>query len=168
MLRAGRPGVHPGMKPLTLAAAAAAALALTACGQAAAPAPAPSTAAAAARPAPSPSCAQQSATWKTTNAAPIASFKAALGPFTSGTVTSGQARALSAAAQAIENTPPPACADPKGYYGQALAQLVTAGSAASGGGALSELGALAPFENASTDLSQLSAELTQTIGSPKL
>lgn len=168
MLPAVRPGVHPGMKPLTLAAAAAALLALAACGQAAAPAAPAASPTAAAAAAPSPSCAQQAAAWKTANAAPVARFKAALVPFTTGTVTSAQAQALSATAQAIEATPPPGCADPKGYYGQALAQLVTAGDAASGGGGLAELGALAPFQNADADLSQLSAELTQTIGSPKI
>jgi hypothetical protein len=169
VLRAGRPGVHPGMKLLTLAAAAAAALALTACGQAAASAPAPTTAAAAARPAPAPqTCKQKADAWKAANAQALASFKAALAPFSSGTVTSAQAHALSATAQAAEDVPPPACADPKGYYGQALAQLVTAGSAAEGGGVLSELGALTPMENAEADISQLDAELTGTIGESKL
>lgn len=114
-------------------------------------------------------CKQQAAQWKTSNAAHIASFKAALTPFsTGGTVTSAQAKALSSSAQALQDSPIPACSDPKGYYSTAMANLVTAGAAASGGGALSELGALAPMENASTALTELSGELTQTIGSSKL
>ena len=48
-------------------------------------------------------------------------------------------------------------------YGVALANLVTAGDAAQGGGALSELGAMGPLENAFTALNELQAELTQTI-----
>jgi hypothetical protein len=64
--------------------------------------------------------------------------------------------------------PLPACADPKGYYTQALANLATAGQTASGGGALSELGALTPMENALTALNELKAELEQAIGSGKL
>ncbi len=88
-------------------------------------------------------------------------FKKAIIPFGTGAVTSAQARALSADAQAAEDVPPPACADPKAYYTQALAELVTAGDAASRGGALSELGAVTPMENALTALSELTAELHQ-------
>jgi hypothetical protein len=43
--------------------------------------------------------------------------------------------------------------------------MVTAGDAASGGGVLSELGARTPMENALTALSELTAELHQTIRS---
>jgi hypothetical protein len=150
------------MKPLTLAAAILAALSLAACGGQSAPvAPAAATA-------PAATCKQQSDAWRTANKSVLNRFKASVRPFAGGTVTSAQAHALSAGAQAAENAPPPACADPKGLYGQALAQLVTAGSAAGGGGSLSELGALAPMETAETDLSQLTAELYQTIGSGKL
>jgi hypothetical protein len=49
-----------------------------------------------------------------------------------------------------------------------MANLSTAGAAASGGGALAELGAMAPMENALTSLTELSAELKQTIGSGKI
>jgi hypothetical protein len=64
--------------------------------------------------------------------------------------------------------PLPSCADPKGYYAQAMANLSTAGAAASGGGALAELGAMAPMENALTSMTELSAEMRQTIGSGKI
>jgi hypothetical protein len=89
-------------------------------------------------------------------------------PFEAGSVTSAQAARLSASAQAAEDVPPPACADPKGLYGEALAQLVTAGSAASGGGSLAELGAVTPLVNALTDLSELQSELLRTLGSGKI
>jgi hypothetical protein len=49
-----------------------------------------------------------------------------------------------------------------------MANLATAGQAASNGGTLSELGALTPMENALTSLNELSAELKQTIGSSKI
>ncbi len=65
------------------------------------------------------------------------------------------------------NAPVPACADPKGYYGQTMSNLVIAGTAASRGEALSELGALTPMENASTLLTELAVELKQAIGSRK-
>jgi hypothetical protein len=113
-------------------------------------------------------CKQQGTQWKAANKSAIREFKDTLTPFTKGTVSSAQAKALSSAARAMLDAPLPACADPKGYYGQAMANLVTAGAAASGGGALSELGALAPMENASTLLTELSAELRQTTGSAKI
>lgn len=150
--------------------AAIAAIALTACGSSAPAAPPAAThSAAAAAAAPAPTCKQQSDAWKTANATTLASFKAALVPFTGrGAVTAAQATALSTAAQAAGNAPPPSCADPKGYYQQAMAQLVTAGTAASGGGALSELGALTPMENAESDITLLDGELLKTIGASKL
>jgi hypothetical protein len=130
-------------------------------------APPPAVTAPAAAPAPL-TCEQQAAQWEHANAAVIRRFRAALVPFGGGAVTSAQARALATSAQAAEDVPPPACADPAGYYGQVMANLVTAGTAASGGGALSELGALQPMENASTALSELSAELERTTGSGTL
>jgi hypothetical protein len=117
--------------------------------------------AAATSPAPALTCKQQSDQWKIRNMAVLRRFKKAIIPFGTGAVTSAQARALSADAQAAEDVPPPACADPKAYYTQALAELVTAGDAASRGGALSELGAVTPMENALTALSELTAELHQ-------
>jgi len=163
--------VYPGMKPRTLAAAIAVALSLAACGHATAPpsAAATPTPAVAATHADVPlTCKQQADRWKHRNIAVLRRFKAALGPFTTGTVTSAQAHTLARTAQAAEDVPPPACADPKGYYGRALAELVTAGTAAGGGGSLAELGALVPMENALTALSQLSTELLRTIGGSKL
>lgn len=153
-----------------LAVITAAGLTLAACGQAAPssttpPATRAPTTAAAAAPL---TCKQKSDQWRQANLRTLRRFKAAVAPFATGTVTSAQARRLSAAAQAAENVPPPACADPKGYYGQAMANLVTAGDAAAGGGALSELGALGPMENADTALNELGAELRQTIGSSRL
>jgi hypothetical protein len=154
------PSGAPAMKHIIIRAAVLAAT-LAACGHTA-PAAAPVATPAASA---TLTCKQQADAWKTTNASALKAFQAALTPFATGTVTSAQAAALAATAQAAENMPPPACADPKGYYGQALAQLVTAGDAAGGGGALSELGALTPMESALADLSQLEAELTRTIGS---
>ena len=162
------------MRP-TMMAAAVAVLALAGCGTAAhsaaagpppqaAASPSPQVAAAT----PAATCKQQAAQWKAANKATIRKFKNSLTPFASGTVTSAQARALSSAAQAMVAAPLPQCADPKGYYGQAMANLVTAGTAASGGGLLSEVGALGPMENAETLLTELSAELRQSTGLSKL
>jgi len=160
------------VKSLTLAAVAAAVLALAACGSHASatpPAASPSarpvatTAAAIAL-----TCKQQGAQWKAEHRRTILNFKDALVPFESESVTSAQANALTAASQAMLAAPLPACADPKGYYAQAMANLATAGQAASGGGTLSELGALTPMENALTALNEMSAELMQTIGTSKL
>lgn len=113
-------------------------------------------------------CKQQGARWKADNRRTIREFNAALVPFQSGSVTSAQAQALTEASQAMLAAALPACADPKGYYTQAMANLATAGQAASGGGALSEMGALTPMENALTALNELSAELKHTIGSNKI
>lgn len=113
-------------------------------------------------------CKQQGARWKADHRRTISEFKAALVPFQNGSVTSAQAQALTEASQAMLAAALPACADPKGYYAQAMANLATAGQAASGGGTLSELGALTPMENALTSLNELSAELKQTIGSSKI
>lgn len=159
------------MKSLTLAASAAAVLALAACGHASAPPPAASpsqrpaatTATAAAL-----TCTQQGARWKAAHDRTIRRFKDALVPFQSGSVTSAQAQALTAASQAMLAAALPACADPKGYYTQAMANLATAGQAASGGGTLSEVGALTPMENALTALNEMSAELRQTIDTSKI
>jgi hypothetical protein len=160
------------MKSLTLAAVAAAVLALAACGAhtsaappAASPSPSPAgtTATAAAL-----TCKQQGAAWKADHPVVIRRFKRSLTPFQSGSVTSAQARALTTAAQAMLGAPLPACADPKGYYAQVMANLATAGQAASGGGLLSEVGALTPMENALTAINELSAEMVQTIGSSKI
>jgi hypothetical protein len=161
------------MKSFAVAAAVAAVLALAGCGAHAAAAPPAPSATATATPSPSPTvaaltCKQQGAQWKAANQARIRRFKRALVPFESGTVTTVQAHALSSTAQAMTNNPLPVCADPKGYYTQAMANLATAGAAASGGGALSELGALGPMENALTSLTELSAEMKQTIGTGKL
>jgi hypothetical protein len=161
------------MRSLTLAAIVAV-LALAACGghaaaappaasPSASPSPSATTATAAAL-----TCKQQGAQWKAQHRPVIRRFKRSLTPFQSGSVTSAQANALTSASQAMLAAPLPACADPKGYYTQALANLATAGQAASGGGALSELGALTPMENALTALNELSAELKQTIGSGKI
>lgn len=160
------------MKSLTLAAVAAAVLALAACGghtSAAPPAasPSPSPAATTAT-AVALTCKQQGAQWKAGHGAVIRRFERSLTPFQSGSVTSAQAHALTTAAQAMLSAPLPACADPKGYYAQAMANLATAGQAASGGGLLSEVGALTPMENALTALNELSAEMVQTIGSSKI
>jgi hypothetical protein len=158
------------MKSLTLAAVAVAVLALAACGghasalpPAASPSASPAATTAAALP-----CKQQGTRWKAEHHRTIREFNAALVPFQSGSVTSAQAQALTEASQAMLAAALPACADPKGYYTQAMANLATAGQAASGGGTLSELGALTPMENALTALNELSAELKQTIGSSKL
>jgi hypothetical protein len=113
-------------------------------------------------------CKQQSDQWKATNKKVLTRMEHAVAPYASGSVTSAQAHQLSADAQAAENVPPPACVDPKGLFGQALAELVTTGAASGGGGSVSELGAMAPLEGALTDLSQLESELLQTIGSKKL
>lgn len=160
------------MKSLTLAAVAAAVLSLAACGGYASatppaaslsPRPAATTATAAAL-----TCKQQGAQWKAEHRRTIGKFKDALVPFQSGSVTSAQAHALTAASQAMLAVPLPACADPKGYYTQVMANLATAGQAASGGGMLSEVGALTPMENALTALNELSAEIRQTIGTSKI
>lgn len=160
------------MKSLLLAAVAAAVVTLAACGGQS------STAPPAASPSPSPAattatataltCKQQGARWKAQHRPVIRRFKRSLTPFQAGSVTSAQANALTSASQAMLVASLPACADPKGYYTQALANLATAGQAASGGGALSELGAMTPMENALTALNELSAELKQTIGSGKI
>jgi hypothetical protein len=113
-------------------------------------------------------CKQQGAQWKAEHRRTIRKFKDALVPFQSGSVTSAQAHALTAASQAMLAAQLPACADPKGYYTQVMANLATAGQAASGGGMLSEVGALTPMENALTALNELSAEIKQTIGSSKI
>jgi hypothetical protein len=159
------------MKSLTVVAAAVAVLGLAACGgptstgsPAASPSPSPTAATTAA----ALTCKQEGAQWKAENRRTIREFKHALVPFQNGTVTGAQAHALTAAAQAMLAAPLPGCADPKGYYSQAIANLATAGQAASGGGMLSELGALTPMENALTALNELSAELNQTIGSSKI
>jgi hypothetical protein len=68
----------------------------------------------------------------------------------------------------MADAPLPTCADPHGYYTQVMANLATAGLAASGGGTLSELGALTPMENAATALTELQSEMLQTVGSGKL
>ena len=156
------------MRPVKLLAAIAAVIALAGCGQSvAAPVAAPTSPAVTHAAVPL-TCKQKSDQWKHANHGELHRFKTAVSAFSSGTVTSAEAHALSKTAQIAENNPPPACADPKGYFGRALAELVTAGSAAGGGGALSELGALTPMENAETSLSQLSAELHRTIHSSKL
>jgi len=113
-------------------------------------------------------CKQQGARWKADSRRTIGEFEAALVPFQSGSVTSAQAQALTEASQAMLAAALPACADPKGYYAQAMANLATAGQAASSGGTLSELGALTPMENALTALNELSAELNHTIESSKI
>lgn len=160
------------MKSITPAAVAAAVLGLAACGSHASSAP--PAASASAHPAATVtaasdlSCKQQGARWKAEHRGTIREFKDALVPFQSGTVTSAQAHALTTASQAMLMAPLPACADPKGYYAQVMASLATAGQAASGGGLLSELGAMTPMENALTALNELSAEIEQTIGSSKI
>lgn len=160
------------MKPLMLAAALAAAATLSACGTAASTGatttPAARPAAAVTHQAAPLTCKQRSDAWKKASHPRLTRFKRALTPFTAGTVTSRQAHRLTRAARAALDAPPPGCADPKGYYQQALAQIETAASAAEGGGALSELGALTPLESANTDLELLGAELHRTIGSGKL
>jgi hypothetical protein len=154
--------------------AVAAALAISACG---ASAPAARTAAThgatvtpttAPSPTPTLTCKQQGDQWKTDHAALIRRFERALTPFSNGTVTSAQARDLARTAQEMTDTPLPACADPKGYYTQAMANLSTAGTAAEGGGMLSELGAITPLENADTAIHELEAEMMETMGSSKL
>ena len=114
------------------------------------------------------SCKQQGDAWKKDHGGLISRFQKTLTPFSSGTVTSAQARALATTAREMADAALPACADPKGYYTQAMAALTTAGEAASGGGALDELGAIAPLENALTALNELQAEMVQTIGSSRL
>jgi hypothetical protein len=161
------------MKLLMLAAVAASVLTLAACGgqsSAAPPAASPSTSSSAtpAATVAALTCKQQGVRWKAEHRVVIRRFKRSLTPFESGSVTSAQAEALTKASQAMLAAPLPACADPKGYYTQALANLATAGQTASGGGALSELGALTPMENALTALNELKAELEQAIGSGKL
>jgi hypothetical protein len=113
-------------------------------------------------------CKQQGARWKADNRRTIREFEATLVPFQGGSVTGAQAQMLTEASQAMLAAALPACADPKGYYPQAMANLATASQAASGGGTLSELGALTPMENALTALNELSAKLKQTIGSSKI
>jgi hypothetical protein len=68
----------------------------------------------------------------------------------------------------MADAPLPTCADPYGYYTQVTVNLATAGLAASGGGTLSELGALNPLENAATASTELQSERLQTVGSGKL
>ena len=155
------------MKLIASITISAALVSLAACGQsAAAPSAMTGSPAADATHAAAPlTCKQQSDRWKARNKVILRKFKNAVVPFSKGTVTSAEAHALSADAQAAEDVPPPACADPKGYYTQALADMVTAGDAASGGGMLSEVGAMTPMENALTALSELTAELHQTIKS---
>jgi hypothetical protein len=158
------------MRSLTLVVVAVAGLALAACGghasvtSSAAPS-APRLATTTTAPL---TCKQQGAQWKTEHRRTIRTFKDALVPFQSGSVTSAQAHALTAASQAMLVAPLPACADPKGYYTQVMANLATTGQAASGGGTLSEVGALAPMEDALTALNELRAEMKQTIGSGKI
>jgi len=159
------------MKSLTLAAVVAARLALAACGghaSATPPAASPSLHPAATATAVALTCKQQGAQWKAEHRRTIRKFEHVLVPFQSGSVTSAQADALTVASQAMLAAPLPACADPKGYYMQVMANMATAGQAASGGGTLSELGALTPMENALTASNELGAEMEQTIGSSKI
>jgi hypothetical protein len=113
-------------------------------------------------------CKVRMSAWIKATANVQAADKRALAPFSSPSamVTNAEGAELATASQAAENAPPPRCADPKGYYGAALAELTTAGSSASSGGGI--LAAVTPMENAETDLSMLDAELVSTVGSSKL
>jgi hypothetical protein len=161
-------------RPLTvlLPAAAVAAVAVGGCGASPAPSagqPAAATVSApAASPSASPTCKQQADAWKAANAGLIKRFERALTPFSSGSVTSTQAHKLAATAKAMDAAAVPACTDPRGYYTQAMANLETAGQAAEGGGALAELGAMTPMENALTALNEFQAELEHNAGLHKL
>jgi hypothetical protein len=113
-------------------------------------------------------CKQQSDTWKASHKSLFARFQRALKPYSADSVTSSDADALTRVSKDLAAVPPPSCADPKGYWATIFANLETAGQASSGGGMLSELGAMTPLENALTSINEMSAELERTIGSSKL
>jgi hypothetical protein len=150
-----------------------AALSLAACGSSAGGGSGPTADQAAASvgatvtpsPSPSPTCKQQADAWKKTNAGLIRRFEHALTPFSARTVTTNR---LASTAKAMEVAAVPVCTDPHGYYVQAMANLETAGESASGGGALAELGAMTPLENALTALNEFQAELEANAGLHKL
>lgn len=146
---------------LTLIPAALAAVALAGCASAAPGASAVATTVPA-------SCAASYAAWKTGTAAANRQFSAAMTAFSDAAgkdaITAAQARALIRTSKAAEKTPPPACADPAGYWGVMMANLITAGTAAEGGGPGAALGAITPMQNAVTAVTELQAELSRTAG----
>lgn len=117
------------------------------------------------------SCKQQADAWKTVNATLISQFKNALDTFsaagTNGSLAAAQGRTLATTATAMGNHPVPACADPRGYYAQMTANLVTAGNDVAMGG-LAEASALTPMENAETAVNELASEMQQETGSGTL
>ncbi|HEV8278972.1 MAG TPA: hypothetical protein VGQ26_25205 [Streptosporangiaceae bacterium] len=155
---------------MKLAAIAAAALAagvcVTACGWAATSMPAA---------APSPSCHQQYEAWK--HGVVGGEFAALRSAFTAvvAAVNSQDVPKLSAAlnqagtaARRLSATPPPRCADPKGYYGQMLAKVTAAADDAKAAGGLSALiTAAGRLKTVPGIERKLKAELDQTVGASR-
>jgi hypothetical protein len=146
------------------AAALAAALSLTACWSATAT-----------RTAASPTCHQQYEAWK--HGVVGGGFAALRSAFTA--VASARdsqdvpkltaaLKQAGAAASQLSATPPPRCADPKGYYGQMLAKVTTAAGDAKAASGLSALIAAAvPLRAVPGIEKKLKAELDKTVGASR-
>src|SRR6266516_3297138 len=155
---------HIVMKLAAIAAAAlAAGLGVTACGWAATSTPAA---------APSPSCHQQYEAWKHgvvggEFAALRSGFSAVVAAVRNQDVPKLTAalKQAGAAASRLSATPPPRCADPKGYYGQMLAKVTAAaGSAKAASGLSALIVAAAPLKTVPGIEKKLKAELDETVG----
>jgi hypothetical protein len=72
------------------------------------------------------------------------------------------------AARRLSDTPPPRCADPKGYYGQMLAKVTAAADDAKAAGGLSALiTAAGRLKTVPGIERKLKAELDQTVGASR-
>lgn len=118
------------------------------------------------------SCKQQYAAWKTGPAHALgAKAKADAGALSAAgssedikTMLSGL-KTLGADATALQAYPIPACADPKGYWAQYLADLKASGdNADSASGLAGLLLAEAPLKHVDTLQSKMDAEMAKTVG----
>jgi hypothetical protein len=119
-----------------------------------------------------PSCRQQYETWKHgAVAAELAKLKSALTELSAqgdaedlpGTLTA--LKKAGTAAAAMKADPPPACADPAGYYGKMLARVKAAGdNARSASGLTGIILATAPLKSVPGIEAKLNTELDKTVG----
>lgn len=117
-------------------------------------------------------CAQQYASWKTGSAygdgkqlATDANAVSTAGKNDDITAVDSSLKTLGAEAATLEAYPMPACADPKGYWAQSLADMKAAGdNAGSASGLSGVILAEAPLKKVTPLEAKLSAELAKTAG----
>jgi hypothetical protein len=107
-------------------------------------------------------CEQQGKQWAKDNQKLLKQFGDSVQNFTSGSTTKAEAHKLISVAQQAQNAPLPSCADPKGYWTKAMAQVVKAGNKAGNGGIAGEAAALGPLQIALSDINKLKTELRKT------